>query len=138
MRRVSAKPLSLKLLLACFAAGFGIFFGVDVATRGIERVNGPMDAVQAAQQPAQSVQASAREPQPGAKGAPAGQKTPAASPAAAKQDAAVSKDSGAAKQQAMIEESAVNRVSNGIGDFLRRISSVLLKLAVSVFESIFG
>ncbi|WP_409341381.1 hypothetical protein [Paenibacillus sp. MBLB4367] len=130
MRHGSAKPISIKLLLALFAAGFGIFFGVDVATRGIERINGPIDAVEAQ----------------------AGPKTAQASPAAAASQPKPKPDQAApakpaqgqpqidkaAKQQAVIEESAVNRVSNGIGDLLRRAANVCLKVIVSLFEAIFG
>lgn len=32
----------LRLLLVCLLVGFGIFFGVDVAMKGVERVHGPL------------------------------------------------------------------------------------------------
>jgi hypothetical protein len=33
----------LKLLFAVFLVGFGVFYGLDMANNGIERVNGPLE-----------------------------------------------------------------------------------------------
>ncbi|RAV21807.1 hypothetical protein [Paenibacillus contaminans] len=131
MRHRSVKPVSIKLLLALFAAGFGIFFGVDVATRGIERINGPIDAAASVAQ----MEAKTAQPLP-ASGAQAGQ--PKTKPDTAAVKTAQGQEQPAGKQQAVIEESAVNRVSNGIGEVLRRAANVCLKVIVSVFEAIFG
>lgn len=56
---------TLKLIAVCALVAFGVFYGVEMAKRGIENINGPMDGqpygYEAVQQPQQQIQS---EPEP--------------------------------------------------------------------------
>lgn len=120
------KAVSGKWLLILFVIGFGIFFGLDAASRGIMRIQGPL--------PAASPQAASAPAQGTGPLSPASRPTPAPSP----QVKAKAVQGKAQPQQPVmaVEESSVNHLSNKIGDVLRRGAILIMGFVVSLFDAI--
>lgn len=114
------------VLMMCF----GIFFGIELATKGMERIHGPAPA---SVQPGVAVQ-----PQP---------VTQAPQPAAGNGQAAGSaKGQGGEnatqpvqpkpQPQPITADSGINRVGNQIGDMLQSVAHGTIRTVVSLLDSI--
>lgn len=129
MRRFYTRMLMFLLLV-----GFCIFFGVDLANRGMERIQGPLPPASASGTvktgaPVQPVPApatsSARQ---------AAASVPASATAAAgAQPAAPKPEPVRAK-----EDEALNFIGNKLGDLLQIAAHHTIRLVVSLFGSIVG
>lgn len=121
------KAVPGKVLLILFVIGFGIFFGLDTASRGIGRIQGPVPAPGST---AQTSPANGTGPL-----SPAARPTPAPTP----QVKAVQGKAQPQQQQQpvmTVEESFVNHLSNKIGDALRRGAILVIGFLVSIFDAI--
>lgn len=153
-----------RLFLTLFLLGFAVFFGLDLATSGMERVQGPAGQVgkpaAVAHQPdARAASAAGTARAAGAGGssaASAGQtgnatKQQTASPAesqaksrpgetsqsAKSAQAGKSADSGGQTPPKIeVKESFLNHLSNRIGDALHKAAKGLMGLVVSFFDAI--
>lgn len=144
-----------RLLVVLFLLGFTMFFGLDLATRGMERVQGPREEASkpasVAHQPesrpsvapagtgktasatkageAQGVKANG-----GKASAPPAKSTSA--PGTVKKASAASADQVTAGPIGQVEESFMNHLCNRIGDALQKGAKALISLVVSVFDSV--
>lgn len=122
MARYSVTFVCIVLML-----GFGIFFGIELATRGIERIQGPINGyAQVQQQPAPANPGAA--PQAGAAAGTPGQNAssvPAAAPVKPKP-----------QPQPPTGDSGINRAGNQIGDMLQSAAHGTIRTIVSLFDSI--
>lgn len=144
---------AVKLLLTLFVIVFAIFFGIEVVSRGVERVHGPLDgngttALQpqtAYYPPAGTV----TQPVSGIwNGQGQGQATPQATgtwlpgPANGQTGAGQNADSipSAPERKVEIEvrKSFVNRLFNRTGDALRRLAKLIIDAIVSTLDAITG
>lgn len=152
-----------RLLLTVFILAFAVFFGLDLASRGMERVQGPAENVgkpsAVAHQPetktaaagtkagsaaAGSTAASAAGTAgtAGSKAAGQAQQGQAASKAGQPAVAANGKQTASAAQTAAappkieVKESFLNHLSNRIGDALHHIAKGLMSLVVSLFDAL--
>lgn len=145
-----------KLLLMLFLLAFAVFWGLDLAAGGLERVQGPADQ---AGKPA----AVAHQPQPRTGSAAAGGSSTTSAPAgtgkggataaaaapnaaavkpqntaagSAVSPAAGAKAAASAEPRIEVKESFLNHLSNRIGDALHRAAKALIGLVVSIFDSL--
>lgn len=153
-RRFPGKTLLLLLGLA-----FALFYGMDMAHRGMERVQGPLtayganqpngtdqgDAARQSSQPKGSGGLAGAEGAPGKGGAAqsgaaggqaAGQKSVADTQNKPGQKASGKAGPEEAAPDVVVRESFVNHVSNRIGDALRLGAKAAIGLVVSIFDSI--
>jgi cytoskeletal protein RodZ len=139
MRRHSFTGLAIVLVL-----GFGIFFGVELATRGMEQIQGPIST----NGPQSTVQTPASTQQNGTGSArtetPAQTQTSPAGSGAGGQSDATGKASPAGEQpkprpkpqiQPGAADSGINRVGNGIGDMLQTVAHGTIRTVVSLLDS---
>lgn len=124
--------------------GFGIFFGVELATRGMEQIQGPIstNATQSTVQPPVSTQqtgtGSARAETPAQT-----QTSPAGPGAGGKSDsggkASPAEEQPRPKPKPQIQpgaaDSGINRVGNGIGDVLQSVAQGTIRTVVSLLDS---
>jgi hypothetical protein len=119
-----------KLLLFVLGLSFCVFFGIDLATKGTERIQGA--SVQAA-----AVGSSTAKPQEAAKAysaAPAtGPKAAAAVKPAAAKPAAQAK---APVRKELEVDTGVNRIGNKAGDLLQITANHGIRLFIKLFEAI--
>jgi hypothetical protein len=149
-----------KLFLTLFLLGFAVFFGLDLATSGMERVQGPVEntgkPAAVAHQPevrtsttGAAKTAAAAGTAKNAAGATAGSAASGQSGTASKQQttAAGSKKqkgsaapstaaAGQSPPKIEVKESFLNHLSNRIGDALHRTVKALMSIVVSFFNSI--
>jgi len=136
-----------KMLLVVFAAGFFVFFGLDVAGKGMERVQGPAAGgaapAAAAVQPGQVGQGKPQAPNIRTAATVAAAHAPTATQNGAKSGqsgkAEPAKTVGKPQKEPVgieVKESFVNQVSSGIGDALRQGARLLIGLVVSLFDAI--
>ena len=155
---------TFRMLIICFALGFGLFFALDVATNGMDKtVNGAKDSVSETANPSPVGDAATQ----GASGQAAGQRTQPSSStdsttepmtaANARLQAAIAQVKQLEAEQAkeveqsqlkqnttqpapmpIPEDSFVNRLSNKIGDVLRRMALGVIHLFVALFKLVLG
>jgi hypothetical protein len=134
------KIISLKLLIICFMIGFGIFFAMDVANNGLSKptITEPQNTEM---HPTPTVKPKA------VKTAIEQANTTDLGPmtaATARQKAAEAqiKQAAAAVQEAQpvitLQDSFVNRLTNKIGDVLRRLATAMIDTIVTIFKLILG
>jgi hypothetical protein len=124
-----------RLLLALFLLGFALFFGLDLATRGMERVAGTADTAAStagvAHQPdARQVKAGAAVNQAAA-GKQQTSSRPSASPTPKTQTVTASQTPGIE-----VKKSFMNQLTNRIGDALHKAARALIGLVVSGFNAV--
>jgi hypothetical protein len=112
----------IKVGLFGLAVMFCIFFGVSLANRGMERIQGPLPIEPAkAVAPRTKIQAVA---------------TPAAKPPVQQKQQQIA---AAAVVPLPIEnDTSMNRVGNKVGDLLQIVAHHGIKMFVSLFDSVFG
>ncbi|TBL70429.1 hypothetical protein [Paenibacillus thalictri] len=115
----------LKLFIISLIAAFCIFFGVDLAGKGVERVQGPASAGSAVK--------SAAAAQP-----PAKPEAKAAQPAKKPETSNSKPEQEVAQREQVTADSGINRVSNKAGDLLQIIAYHGIKFFVSLLDGIFG
>ncbi|NOU95492.1 hypothetical protein GC093_20000 [Paenibacillus sp. LMG 31456] len=133
----------IKLLLIVLGMGFCIFFGVDLATRGVERIQGPI--VKAAPESSGvRLWPQAEKPQEAkmASGAAAqnGSKLGGTATRAQEAEAKAKKE---AKEEVepkaeINETSGISRLGNKAGELLQIVAYHGIRLFVSLFEMITG
>ncbi|MFC3767760.1 hypothetical protein [Paenibacillus sp. GCM10012303] len=114
------------VLMMCF----GIFFGIELATKGMERIHGPAPA---SVQPGAAVQ-----PQPVTQAPPpaAGNgQTPVSAKGQGGENAATAAQPKP-QPQPLTTDSGVNRVGNQIGDMLQSVAHGTIRTVVSLLDSI--
>ncbi|WP_438446197.1 hypothetical protein [Gorillibacterium sp. sgz5001074] len=140
-----------RLLLTIFLLAFAVFFGLDLATRGMERVQGPAEQVgkpavvahQPETRPA-AVKPAAASPSAAAGTAGSGTtgKTASAGAGAASgQKVQAASAQPGAKSQAEppkieVKESFLNHLSNRVGDALHHIAKAIMGMIVSLFDAL--
>jgi hypothetical protein len=131
----------IKLLLLILGMGFCIFWGVDLATRGVERIQGPI--VKAASEPG-SVQAWAQgDKNKTAAGGIAGQsansggRTSGSVGASKAAEAKIKKEEVEPKAE-INESTGIARIGNKTGELLQIVAHHGIRLFVSLFEVITG
>lgn len=112
---------SIRFLLACLLLGFGIFFGVELASRGIERVHGPMQPTMPA---AGTMEPTPAKPSVNIKPADKERNPPVASRQA---DPA----------QVITSDSLINHIANKTGTLLRVMAHYSIDIVISFFDGIF-
>jgi hypothetical protein len=133
------------ILMLCF----GIFFGIEIATRGMTNIQGAAAGYAGQGQTGGALQ---QQPQPAAGGGPAANagavrpngtnagaaSNPAAGSAVAAQTAAPVRPQPQPQPQPqqITEDSGINRVGNQIGDMLQAAAHGTIRAIVSVFDSI--
>lgn len=142
-----------RLLLTLFLLAFAVFFGLDLATQGMERVQGPADQVgkpaAVAHQPeakpagtaagTKTASAQAAAGGPAASGAAKATTAPSAAPktaATAQQAAKAQAAAPAGPPKIEVKESFLNHLSNRIGDALHHGARALIGAVVSVFDAL--
>lgn len=118
-----------RLLLFLFFLGFAVFFGLDLARSGLERVQGPLE------QAGRPVLAAAPVVNTNGKAAAV---APVKSTATntVKAETAAKEDSKAEEPKIEKKESFLNHLTNRIGDALRLAARGLMDLIVSAFRAI--
>jgi hypothetical protein len=107
-----------KMVLFVLLVGFCIFFGVDIANRGMERIQGPALPVPPVKAPAAQ---------------PAAAQPAAAGPA----PAAAARTSGPKPEPVRAQEDeALNYIGNKTGDLLQIAAHHAIRLVVSLFGSL--
>ncbi|KIL37917.1 hypothetical protein SD70_29845 [Gordoniibacillus kamchatkensis] len=127
MRRFYTRMAMFVLLV-----GFCIFFGVDIANRGMERIQGPQPPAgpSGAVRTAVPVQPVRAGPAPASRAAAA---TPALAPGTAAPPAPPKPDPVRADR-----DEALNYVGNKVGDLLQIAAHHTIRLVVSFFSSLIG
>lgn len=134
-----------RLLLTVLVLGFAIFFGLDLATHGMERVQGPSDQVgkpaAVAHQPSGTAAgvktSSGTAAAAGTVKAGAAASNPSKQPAAAQQGAKTQAAQAASGQPKIeVKESFLNHLSNRIGDALHHGAKAIIGLIVALFDAI--
>ncbi|MDB5056214.1 MAG: hypothetical protein JWM44_4264 [Bacilli bacterium] len=134
------KNITLKMLIISFMIGFGIFFGFDIATRG--NAHNEVSAVNVSTNTAQNESPVNLVSEPSATIKPMTAAT-ARQQAIIAQAAMIAKEQAKLKQQQaepdlVLRDSFLNRLSNKIGDVLRRLGSGILHAIVGLFKLILG
>lgn len=131
-----------RLMVTVLVLGFAVFFGLDLATKGMERVQGPVEEVG---RPA--VVAHQPEGKTAAAGgntvrstAPSGTKVSSAQTGAASGQAQTGKAASKATvkdtpPQVTVKESFLNHLSNRIGDALHQLAKGIIGAVVSIFDA---
>lgn len=109
---------SLKMIGFVFLLAFGIFLGVDLSTRGIERINGPMLAVNQVEA-AQTVSKT----------------LPLITASEAKQEPLEVKS---VLPKPQIQETAMNHAADKFGELLQIMADHLIRWVVSFFDGLFS
>jgi flagellar basal body-associated protein FliL len=142
------KIISLKLLIICFMIGFGIFFAMDIVNKGGSKqtaaetssadvqstpVVGPHAVNLAPTQKPKVVKTTA------AQGSNLGPMTAATAREKAA-EAQLKQASTEQEEQPVItlQDSFVNRITNKIGDVLRRLATAIIDTIVTLFKMILG
>lgn len=120
-------------LLVILMLGFGIFFGIELATRGMAHIQGGTPELKLREQPA----AETGSKDQGPKLPPAPTKpTPAESSVQPSEDSESGKASAARPERPPLsEDSGVNRFGNQIGDLLQTAAHGTMRTIVSVLDS---
>jgi len=151
------QSFGVKMLLFAALVAVSVFFGIDIATSGLERVHGPVNGA-AAQPFGWTAGRSGAEPtatatatRPGAaqSGAAAGLRAQAAGQTAAASgrtavasqhasSAVASRNASAAAQAAApnAEKSFINRLSIKTGDALRFLAKTAIRFVAAAFETL--
>lgn len=114
---------------------FGMFFGIELATRGMERIQGPVNAP--VSPPSAQVQAYAGQSAPASGGA-AAQKSQGANAAPAQQPQPVQSPAPKPKPQPqpITADSGINKVGNQIGDLLQTVAHGTIRTVVSLLDGL--
>ncbi|WP_282941437.1 hypothetical protein [Paenibacillus sp. RC67] len=120
----------VRLLLVVLGIGFCIFFGVDLATRGVERIQGPVASDTAIVKPWQP----ASKQQETKMNAPT-PKPPAPSNAA-KEEKTKEQVEPPEPRAEISKASGINRLGNKIGELLQILAFHTIKLFVALFDTI--
>lgn len=120
-------------LLVILMLGFGIFFGIELATRGMAHIQGGSPELKLHEQPASE---SGSKDQ-GRKLPPAPTKTPLSEYSAQQSEDSDSGKSSAVRPErpALSKDSGVNRFGNQIGDLLQTAAHGTMRTIVSVLDS---
>ncbi|MDF2927495.1 MAG: hypothetical protein K0R57_6409 [Paenibacillaceae bacterium] len=140
-----------RLLVSLFAVGFAIFFGLDLANRGMERVQGPMEEAgrpaSVAHQP-ESGSGAAVKPWPSSSTKQGGtaaassvksgaaQQTPVQGKTAAANSPGKTASQTASAPRVEVKESFLNHLCNRIGDALQKTSRALIGVIVDGLNAI--
>ncbi|UQZ86962.1 hypothetical protein SK3146_06255 [Paenibacillus konkukensis] len=124
----------LRLLLVVLGIGFSIFFGVDLATRGVERVHGPITGQDAAI--VRPLQPAAPVKQPEGREAGAAGKTQTAAKQADKEAKDKAASEAAEPRKEITEASGINRFGNKVGELLQIITYHGIRWFVALFDAI--
>lgn len=122
-----------KLLLFVLGLSFCVFFGIDLATKGTERIQGPVVTAAAAGN-SSAKPAAAQEQAKTYSAAPA-----SGAKAAAATKAGAAKPNPAAKAPVRKEietDTGVNRIGNKAGQFLQITANHGIRLFIKLFESL--
>ena len=124
------KKFYVRLLIIVLGIGFCIFFGVDMATRGVERIQGPVAADTTLAKPWQpaSKQQETKLSTPTPK--------PLASAAAKEQEKAKEQVEPPEPRTEISKASGINRLGNKIGELLQIIAYHGIKWFVALFDTI--
>jgi predicted RecB family endonuclease len=127
----------LKMLIIVLGVGFCIFFGVDLATRGVERIQGPL--VRDANQGGTAIVSQTDNRQEGKNGI----KAPPKNLSKAEQDAAKGvKEQKEVKEPEprveIIDSSGVSRIGNKVGELLQIMAHYGIRGMVALFEAVSG
>lgn len=123
----------VKLLLIILGIGFSIFFGVDLATRGVERVQGPVQA------PVEKGTAKVWLTDKQHDNKTAAEAKPSPKPAARESKAKTEqKEEQPDPKAELTEDSGINRLGNKIGQLLQIIAHHGIKWFVALFDLITG
>lgn len=130
------RNMYVKLLLIVLGVGFGIFFGVDLATRGMERIQGsvpaPVDAgVTRVWQTDKQQENKATVKQP------AGTQPQSSKQSAPESKAKVEKEPTEPKAE-ITEATGINRLGNKLGELLQIMAHHGVKWFVTLFDLITG
>ncbi|WP_028549194.1 hypothetical protein [Paenibacillus sp. UNC451MF] len=123
------KKFYIRLLIVILCIGFCIFFGVDLATRGVERIQGPMAsdaAIVRPWQPAvkqQDTKTNVPTPKPTA-------------PSTMKEEKAKEQVEPPEPKAEISKASGINRLGNKIGELLQILAFHTIKLFVALFDTI--
>ncbi|GAA3403570.1 hypothetical protein ACFFNY_07015 [Paenibacillus hodogayensis] len=147
MNRHSVTFIVIVLMLC-----FGVFFGIELATRGMERIQGPVGgypaqggtgAIQPSAPASGGVQPGAAGGTGGANGQPyrsgvqaGADKGMGGTASAGKGDAPVAAQPQPPKPQPLAVDSGMNRVGNQIGDMLQTAAHGTIRAIVSLLDSI--
>ncbi|MDF2721378.1 MAG: hypothetical protein K0Q59_1053, partial [Paenibacillus sp.] len=123
MARYSIMFVSIILMLV-----FGIFFGIELATRGIEQIQGPV--IGTVQQPSHTPSASNASTTPAA----SSQEPKSSSQSAAEQPKPLPQPKP--QPQPLSGDSGINRAGNEIGDMLQSAAHGTIRTIVSLLDSI--
>ena len=116
-----------KLGILVFLLAFAVFYGLDLANRGMERVQGQPEA--------KTAEAKA-SPDASAPKAVSLKPTSAAHTAVQVKESPAQAKAKEPVPEIVVRESFVNHLSNRIGDALRRGARALMGLVVSLFDSV--
>ncbi|WP_127579781.1 hypothetical protein [Paenibacillus koleovorans] len=126
---------TMTLLGLLFMAAFGIFFGVEIASRGMERIQGPFPAHGYTQPPVPTTvptQTSVRTPPPStAPGAGIGKGQGGGAPTVTPLPPI-----GAGGPAVGAGDSGINKLGNGIGDLLSGMAQGTIRTVVGIFDGI--
>lgn len=145
MSRFARQMLLMGLLVAV-----SIFFGIDLATKGMERIQGPVPSLPAdpgEPWPQQSRQQGSSAPAQPANGSRQGSAVPVQPSAAAQQSGTGSAQApkrepaapaAAAPEQrpAVAEQSPINHIANKVGELLQILAYHGIRWVVSLFDGI--
>ena len=127
---------TIKLLVICFLSAFCIFFAVDMATKGTERINGPF--IEEAKQTSSSLHDEIKQDTAAATATPVDNSTTVAdSTAAVKSAVAAEEKDPTIGLKPIIKAKNTNHVPEKIGGLLQITADHSIKLVVSLFEGVF-
>ncbi|MFE5319962.1 hypothetical protein ACFQ88_14750 [Paenibacillus sp. NPDC056579] len=128
----------VKLLLIVLGIGFSIFFGVDLATRGVEQVQGPITAAPSSSGTGKVWQTDkAQDNKAAAKETSSGKPTPKPASQESKEKAKAESEPPEPKAE-ITEASGINRLGNKLGELLQIIAHHGVKWFVAIFDAITG
>jgi hypothetical protein len=134
----------LKLFVIALGVAFCVFFGVDLATKGMDRIQGPgsppvKQMAAASSGTAKPVAAAADNGKSGtAKTADPKQSAGAASQPSKQSAAVKSKQTGTADKAPVTEDAGINRVSNKAGELLQIMTYHSIRFFIGMLDAIFG
>ncbi|GAA4858554.1 hypothetical protein GCM10023310_42190 [Paenibacillus vulneris] len=123
------KNFYVRLLIIVLGIGFCIFFGVDMATRGVERIQGPISSDAAIVKPWQPG-GKTQEQKPNATG------SKSADTSSPKEEKAKEQVEPAEPKTEISKATGINRLGNKIGELLQIIAFHGIRWFVALFDTI--
>ncbi|OXM86135.1 hypothetical protein [Paenibacillus rigui] len=128
----------IRLLLVLLGIGFCIFFGVDLATRGVERIQGPIDKT-AVSAPSGTITAKSSQQSTKAQEGKGGDaRTEAGKTQTKNEPKAKAKPEEIEPKADISEASGMNLIGNKVGELLQIIAHHGIRWFVSLFQAITG